>query len=89
MTWRAAWQRFGALAGGVALLVSVAGAGYAVDAWAGARVAEIVTEHVPEAVEAEIGDTLEEIRDALRESRDEDALLREEVRALRRSLLAP
>jgi len=89
MTLRAAWQRFGALVGGVTLLVGVAGAGYAVDAWADARVAEIVTEHVPHAVEAEIGDTLEEIRDALRESRDEDALLREEVRALRRSLLTP
>ena len=87
MTFRAAWQRFGAIVGGTGLLLTVAGAGYAVDAWAGARVAEIVTEHVPDAVEAEIGDTLEEIRDALRESRDEDALLREEVRALRRSLL--
>lgn len=87
MTLRAAWQRFGAIVGGIGLFVTVAGAGYAVDAWAGARVAEIVTEHVPDAVDAEIGDTLEEIRDALRESRDEDALLREEVRALRRSLL--
>lgn len=89
MTLRAAWQRFGAMVGGLTLLIGVAGAGYAVDAWAGARVAEIVTEHVPDAVEAEIGDKLEEIRDALREARAEDALLREEVRALRRSLLTP
>lgn len=87
MTLRDAWRRSAAIVAGVGIVISIAGAGYAVDAWASQRVTAIVQREVPTAVDAELGGVLTEIRDSLRESRDEDALLRAEVRALRRMLL--